>query len=226
MARRLLSELTSDIALDNTSFPFMSVREGHVAGIPARVFRISFTGDLSFEVNVPASYGHALWIALMAAGEKYQVTPYGTETMHVLRAEKGFIIVGQETDGAITPQDLGMSWVVSKQKVDFFGKRSFARPVAGRAQADAADADSAAEARPDSRAVFKTGASAGSLRAGPPVARPHAGTQARVGGTEISAANCGSAETSSTDGETCSDTNQARRTSSGSEDASGQADGS
>jgi sarcosine oxidase subunit alpha len=132
MARRLLGELTSDIPLDNDSFPFMSVREGHVAGIPARVFRISFTGDLSFEVNVPASYGHALWVALMAAGEKYQVTPYGTETMHVLRAEKGFIIVGQETDGAITPQDLGMSWAVSKQKADFFGKRSFARPDTAR----------------------------------------------------------------------------------------------
>ncbi len=132
MARRLLGELTTDIPLGNDSFPFMSVREGHVAGIPARVFRISFTGDLSFEVNVPASYGHALWIALMTAGEKYQVTPYGTETMHVLRAEKGFIIVGQETDGAITPQDLGMSWVVSKQKPDFFGKRSFARPDTAR----------------------------------------------------------------------------------------------
>jgi len=132
MARQLLSELTSDIPLDRDSFPFMSVREGHVAGIPARVFRISFTGDLSFEVNVPASYGHALWVALMAAGEKYQLMPYGTETMHVLRAEKGFIIVGQETDGAITPQDLGMSWAVSKQKADFFGKRSFARPDTAR----------------------------------------------------------------------------------------------
>jgi sarcosine oxidase, subunit alpha len=132
MARRLLGELTTDIPLDNESFPFMSVREGTVAGIPARVFRISFTGDLSFEVNVPASYGHALWVALMAAGEKYQITPYGTETMHVLRAEKGFIIVGQETDGAITPQDLGMSWAVSKQKADFFGKRSFARPDTAR----------------------------------------------------------------------------------------------
>jgi sarcosine oxidase, subunit alpha len=132
MGRRLLGDLTTDIPLDNDSFPFMSVREGHVAGIPARVFRISFTGDLSFEVNVPSSYGHALWTALLAAGEKYQVTPYGTETMHVLRAEKGFVIVGQETDGAITPQDLGMSWIVSKQKADFFGKRSFARPDTAR----------------------------------------------------------------------------------------------
>ncbi|MEA2779737.1 MAG: sarcosine oxidase, subunit alpha [Rhodospirillaceae bacterium] len=132
MGRRLLSELTSDIALDNESFPFMSMREGHVAGIPARVFRISFTGDLSFEVNVPASYGHALWTALMAAGAKYDITPYGTETMHVLRAEKGYIIVGQETDGTITPHDLGMAWAVSKQKADFFGKRAFGRPDTAR----------------------------------------------------------------------------------------------
>jgi sarcosine oxidase subunit alpha len=132
MARRLLGELTTDIPLDSDSFPFMSMREGAVAGIPARVFRISFTGDLSFEVNVPSSYGHALWTALMAAGEKYQITPYGTETMHVLRAEKGFIIVGQETDGSITPQDLGMSWIVSKQKPDFIGKRSYARPDTAR----------------------------------------------------------------------------------------------
>jgi len=132
MARKLLGELTSDIPLDNASFPFMSMREGHVAGIPARVFRISFTGDLSFEVNVPSSYGHALWLALLAAGEKYQVTPYGTETMHVLRAEKGFIIVGQETDGTFTPYDLGMAWAVSKQKPDFFGKRSYARPDTAR----------------------------------------------------------------------------------------------
>jgi len=127
MARRVLAELTTDIPLDNESFPFMSIREGTVAGIPARVFRISFTGELSFEVNVPASYGQALWQALLAVGEKYRITPYGTETMHVLRAERGFVIVGQETDGTTTPQDLGMGWIVSKQKADFFGKRSYSR---------------------------------------------------------------------------------------------------
>jgi sarcosine oxidase subunit alpha len=127
MARRLLAELTTDIELDPQLFPFMAVREGHVAGIPARVFRISFTGEISFEVNVPASYGLALWQALMAAGEKYGITPYGTEAMHVLRAEKGYIIVGQETDGTQTPGDLGMDWIVSKQKPDFLGKRSLSR---------------------------------------------------------------------------------------------------
>lgn len=125
-ARDLLSEFTDDIALDAEAFPFMSVREGHVAGVPARVFRVSFTGELSYEINVPASYGMSVWTAMMNAGEKYGITPYGTETMHVLRAEKGYIIVGQETDGTTTPQDLGMDWIVSKKK-DFLGRRSFAR---------------------------------------------------------------------------------------------------
>jgi len=125
-ARRLLSELTSDIELSPNALPHMGVTQGTVAGIPARVFRISFTGECSFEVNVPASYGLALWQAIMTAGEKYKITPYGTEAMHVLRAEKGYIIVGQETDGSVTPLDLGMDWAVSKTK-DFIGKRSLSR---------------------------------------------------------------------------------------------------
>jgi len=126
-ARALMSELTEGIDLSPEDFPFMSWKAGKVAGIPARVFRISFTGELSYEINVPASYGMALWTALMTAGAKYGLTPYGTETMHVLRAEKGYIIVGQDTDGTVTPQDLGMDWIVSKKK-DFLGRRSFARP--------------------------------------------------------------------------------------------------
>jgi sarcosine oxidase subunit alpha len=125
-ARRLLGAFTTDIDLDAKAFPFMSLRQGTVAGIPARVFRISFTGESSFEINVPAGYGLALWTALMGAGETYGITPYGTEAMHVLRAEKGFIIVGQETDGTVTPLDLGMEWILSKKK-DFIGKRSLGR---------------------------------------------------------------------------------------------------
>ena len=131
LARKLLAEVT-DIDLDPATFPFMSFRDGQVAGIPARVYRISFTGELSYEINVQPSYAMALWQALMAAGEKYGVTPYGTEAMHVLRAEKGFIIVGQETDGTVTPHDLGMGWIVSKQKKDFLGKRSLSRPDTAR----------------------------------------------------------------------------------------------
>jgi sarcosine oxidase subunit alpha len=132
LARKLLAELTSDIDLDPKTFPFLSYKDGHVAGIPARVFRISFTGELSYEINVQPSFAVALWQALMAAGEKYAITPYGTEAMHVLRAEKGYIIVGQETDGTITPYDLGMSWIVSKQKKDFIGKRSLSRTDTAR----------------------------------------------------------------------------------------------
>jgi sarcosine oxidase subunit alpha len=131
-ARKLLAELTTDIDLDPQRFPFLSFRGGHVAGIPARVYRISFTGELSYEINVAPSYAVALWRALMAAGEKYAIAPYGTETMHVLRAEKGYIIVGQETDGTVTPQDLGMDWIVSKAKSDFIGKRSLSRADTSR----------------------------------------------------------------------------------------------
>jgi sarcosine oxidase, subunit alpha len=126
--RELLGELCDDIDLSNDAFPFMAMKEGTVAGIPARVYRISFTGELSFEINVPRRYGMALWEALMAAGEKHGITPYGTEAMHVLRAERGFIIVGQETDGSVTPTDLAMDWIVSKKKDDFIGKRGLFRP--------------------------------------------------------------------------------------------------
>jgi sarcosine oxidase, subunit alpha len=132
-ARDLLAEVTGDIDLSPEAFPFMSFREGTVAGIPARVFRISFTGELSFEINVAARHGLAVWAACMTAGEKYGITPFGTEAMHLLRAEKGFIIVGQDTDGTVTPSDLGMDWIVSGKKVDFLGKRSLARPDAVRA---------------------------------------------------------------------------------------------
>ncbi len=128
-SRELLGGLTA-IPLDAGSFPFMAIREGEVAGIPARVCRISFSGELAFEVNVDGRRGLELWQALVAAGDP---TPYGTETMHVLRAEKGYPIIGQDTDGTVTPQDLGMDWIVSKQKRDFLGKRSFARPDTARA---------------------------------------------------------------------------------------------
>ncbi len=131
-ARDLLSELT-DADISNDAFPFMSMLEAEVAGVPARIFRISFTGELAFEINVPARYGLHVWEAIAEAGKAYQLTPYGTETMHVLRAEKGFIIVGQDTDGSVTPYDLDMSWIVSKVKKDFIGKRSLSRSDTARA---------------------------------------------------------------------------------------------
>lgn len=125
-ARSVLEKLVSGVDLAADAFPFLSFLDATVAGIPARIFRISFTGELQFEINVPWHSGPALWDALMEAGEAFGITPYGTETMHVLRAEKGFIIVGQETDGTQTPADLGLDWLVADKK-DFIGKRSFRR---------------------------------------------------------------------------------------------------
>ncbi len=127
-ARKLLEPLVEGIDLTAEAFPHMAIREGTICGIPTRLFRVSFTGELGFEINVPTAYGRALWELLMAEGAPYDITPYGTEAMHVLRAEKGFIIVGQDTDGTVTPYDAGLDWAVGKKKPDFVGKRSLARP--------------------------------------------------------------------------------------------------
>jgi sarcosine oxidase subunit alpha len=127
-ARKLLAPLVEGQDMSDAAFPHMSVAECTVAGFPSRLFRISFTGELGFEVNVPARHGRALWEKLMAAGKAYDVCPYGTETMHVLRAEKGYIIIGQDTDGTVTPEDAGIGWAIGKAKPDFVGKRSLARP--------------------------------------------------------------------------------------------------
>jgi sarcosine oxidase subunit alpha len=128
-SRKVLEPLVQDIDLSREAMPHMSVREGRICGVPTRLFRVSFSGELGFEVNVPAGYGRAVWEAIMAEGRAYDIAPYGTETMHVLRAEKGYIIVGQETDGTVTPDDAGLGWAVGKAKKDFVGKRSLARPA-------------------------------------------------------------------------------------------------
>ena len=105
----------------------MSFKELKIDSVTCRVMRISFTGEICYEINVPASYASSLWNECINLGKNYNITPYGTEAMHVLRAEKGFIIVGQETDGSVTPVDLDMNWIVSKKKYDFIGKRSLYR---------------------------------------------------------------------------------------------------
>ncbi|MFD4676024.1 2Fe-2S iron-sulfur cluster-binding protein [Lentzea sp. NPDC058450] len=126
-SRDVLAAVAPDLDVSNEAFEFMTWHDTTVAGVPARVCRISFSGELAYEINVTGWHGLTVWKALMEAGEPYGITPYGTETMHVLRAEKGYPIIGQETDATVTPQDLGMSWAVSKKKPDFIGKRSFAR---------------------------------------------------------------------------------------------------
>ncbi|MBY6207689.1 MULTISPECIES: sarcosine oxidase subunit alpha family protein [Halomonas] len=132
-ARELMSEVVEDIDLDREAFKFMEWREGRVAGVPARIFRISFTGELAFEINVQAHAALHVWKTLFAHGEKYDLTPYGTETMHVLRAEKGFIIAGQDTDGSVTPEDLGMQWAIGYDKpFSWVGQRALSRTDTAR----------------------------------------------------------------------------------------------
>jgi len=126
--RPLLKKLVEDIDLSDEAFPHMSVTQGKIAGVATRLFRMSFTGERGYEINVPARYGRFIWERLMEAGQEYNITPYGTETMHVLRAEKGYIIVGQDTDGTLTPKDAGLEWAIGKAKPDFVGKRSLTRP--------------------------------------------------------------------------------------------------
>ncbi len=125
-ARDLLQKL-GGMDVSKEALPFMGWAEGKLSGYDARIFRISFSGELSFEVSVPASQGPALWNELVALGKEFGVMPYGTEAMHVLRAEKGFIMIGEETDGTVIPQDLNLDWAISKKKADYLGKRAQAR---------------------------------------------------------------------------------------------------
>ena len=135
-AREVLESLV-DVDLSNDAFPHMSYREGHIMGVPMRLFRMSFTGEAGYEINVPSDYGQAVWDALHARMAAMGGCAYGTEAMHVLRAEKGYIIVGQDTDGTVTPDDAGLGWAVGKKKADFVGIRGLKRPdlvKAGRKQ--------------------------------------------------------------------------------------------
>lgn len=126
-AREIIAPLVEDIDLSNDAMPHMSVREGKICGVPTRLFRMSFTGEAGYEINVPADYGKAVWEAVYEQGKPHGLTPYGTETMHVLRAEKGYIIVGQDTDGTVTPQDAGLTWAIGKNKTDYVGIRGLLR---------------------------------------------------------------------------------------------------
>ena len=121
------ARLMYGVDISAEAMPHMAVVEGYFCGAPMRLFRVSFTGELGFEVNVPSERGPELWETLHDAGKGFGLCPYGTETMHVLRAEKGYIIVGQDTDGTVTPDDAGLSWAIGKNKPDFVGKRSLER---------------------------------------------------------------------------------------------------
>lgn len=124
LARAVMEDLGTDIELATEAFPFMSFREGRVAGIPARVMRVSFTGELSFEINVAPRHLRQLWDRILEAGAPYGLEPVGSEANHVLRVEKGFLSLGHEVDGTVDAHDLGMGWAMSKKKPDYLGKRS------------------------------------------------------------------------------------------------------
>ncbi len=127
-AREIIEPLIEDIDLSGDAMPHMSVRHGKICGVPTRLMKVSFTGEAGFEINIPADYGPQVWEAIWERGQPMGLTPYGTEAMHVMRAEKGFIIVGQDTDGTVTPQDAAVGWAVGKKKTDFVGIKGLQRP--------------------------------------------------------------------------------------------------
>ncbi|GAA6162672.1 sarcosine oxidase subunit alpha family protein [Pelagimonas sp. KU-00592-HH] len=127
-ARKVIEKLGGEMDVSKEGLAFMEWKDGKIGDFDARAYRISFSGELSYEIAVPASQGRAFWDALMEAGAEFGITPYGTEGLHVMRAEKGFIMIGDETDGTVIPQDLNMQWAISKKKEDFLGKRAQLRP--------------------------------------------------------------------------------------------------
>ena len=128
-SRAVMSKLCNDVDFSKESFAFMDWKQGTVCGIAARIMRISFSGELAYEINVQANYGSYIWEKVREAGKEYDMGMYGTETMHVLRAEKGYIIAGQDTDGTMTPVDMDMEWIMAKKKeFSYLGKRALERP--------------------------------------------------------------------------------------------------
>lgn len=132
-AREVIAPLVAGLDLATEAFPHMSVAEATIGGVPGRIFRASFTGELGYELNVPAAHGAALWDALLARAEAVGGCAYGTDAMHLLRAEKGYVIFGQDADGTLTPFDAGLGWAVGRSKPDFVGRvglsrAEFARP--------------------------------------------------------------------------------------------------
>ena len=123
-ARKFMQKVFTDIDLTKENFPFMSFIEGQISGIPVRIFSVSFTGELSYEINVPSRYGMFLWKLLIEKGKEFGVIPFGVESMSTMRLEKGHFIIGQDTDGTVSPHDLGLKWLVKEDKEQFLGKRA------------------------------------------------------------------------------------------------------
>jgi len=124
LARELLTPLCAGLDLSKNAFPYLAVRQGEIAGMPARLLRVGFVGELGYEIHVPSSYGEALWDRLIEAGRPFHILPFGVEAQRLLRLEKGHIIVGQDTDGLTIPQEAAMTWAIARRKPYFVGKRA------------------------------------------------------------------------------------------------------
>lgn len=123
-ARDVIEALSPNFDTSRDALPFMSFVDGEIAGLPTRVVRVSYTGELSYEINVAPRHMHALWDKVLSAGEHVGIVPVGSEASHVLRVEKGFLSLGHEVDGTVDPYDLGMGWAMSKKKQDYVGKHA------------------------------------------------------------------------------------------------------
>lgn len=122
LARQVLAELTEGVDLGPEAFPYLHARQAEVAGVPALLLRIGFTGELGFEIHTPSGYGLHVWQAILKAGERHGIEPFGVEAQRVLRLEKGHLIVGQDTDSLSNPFEAGMDWAVKLEKDDFLGR--------------------------------------------------------------------------------------------------------
>ena len=142
LSRRVLSRLT-DYDISSENVPYQAARECVVCGVPVRIFRVGFVGELGYEVHTPSGYGQHLWGSLMTAGKPESIRPFGVEAQRTLRLEKGHIIVGQDTDSLTYPKEAGMDWAVADKKtfvgnrsIEVLNKRTLGRVLAGFRVAD------------------------------------------------------------------------------------------
>jgi sarcosine oxidase subunit alpha len=131
-SRVIISKVFNDIDFNNEKFPFMTFKTFKYLETEVRIMRASFTGELGYEIYISPKYSLELWEKIFDFGKEFNLVPYGTETMHLLRAEKGSVVIGQETDGTVTPIDLNFNWTIGKNKKDFIGKRSLIRSDTAR----------------------------------------------------------------------------------------------
>ena len=131
-SREIMSKVFTEVDFSNESFPFMTFKVFNYMDTEVRIMRASFTGELGYEIYITPNHGLALWKRIFHHGNVFDLVPYGTETMHLLRAEKGYVVIGQETDGTVTPIDLNFNWMIGKKKKDFIGKRSLTRSDTAR----------------------------------------------------------------------------------------------